>query len=110
MTRHPTASRSWRQWSEPQARKILARFAHSGLRLSAFARGEGCSVGRIVYWRERLAKSPQPPAPFVAVRVQQPQHSIKLHLHAITVELPADASPERIADIVVALNVRSAKC
>lgn len=108
MTRHPTASRSWRQWSEPQARKILARFDRSGLSLSAFARAEGCSVGRVVYWRERLAKSPQTAAPFVAVRVQHAQHSIKLH--AVTVELPPDTTAERIADIVVALAVRSAKC
>lgn len=110
MTRHPTAPRSWRQWSELQARKILARFARSGVSLSAFARAEGCSVGRIVYWRDRLAKSTQSPTPFVAVRVQHAQHPIKLKLHAITVELPADATAERVADIVVALAVRAAKC
>jgi transposase-like protein len=110
MTDHPTAPRRWRKWSEPQARRILDRLSRSGLSIAAFALAEGCSVSRIDYWRKRLAHSPQKSTPFVAVRVPHPQHTIKLHLHAITVELPADSSAERIADIAVALAVRSPEC
>ncbi len=60
--------RCWRQWTEPEARAVLAEFAQSGESLASFARGRGVSTNRIRYWRKRLGETALVPS-FVQVRL-----------------------------------------
>jgi len=109
MSQRSSKTPRWQQWTEREARDVLARLDRSELSVAAFARSLGVSIHRIRYWRTRLA-APQPassqaPDPFIAVRVR-PAHAIKITLAAVCVELAADTAAERIADIVAALAKR----
>jgi DNA-binding transcriptional regulator YiaG len=110
MARRTNRTARWQQWSEQEAREVLDRHSQSGLSIAAFADSIGCSVSRIQYWRHKL-RAPQRAAPdaFVAVHVR-PSHTIKLTLDAIGIELRDDTSPERIADIVIAIVQRQRSC
>ena len=110
MAQRSSEPRRLKQWTEREARDVLARLDRSDLSAAAFARSLGVSIHRIRYGRTRLA-TPSPPAstqasdPFIAVHVH-PAHAIKMTLAAVSVELAADTAAERIADIVVALAKR----
>lgn len=110
MSQRSSKTPRWQQWTEREARDVLARLDRSDLSAAAFARSLGVSINRIRYWRTRLAATPQPasaqaPDPFIAVRVR-PAHAVKITLAAVSVELAADTAAERIADIVAALAKR----
>jgi hypothetical protein len=110
MSQRPSETPRWQQWTEREARDVLARLDRSDLSAAAFDRSLCVSINRIRYWRTRVAATPQPastqwPAPFIAVRVR-PAHAIKITLAAVSVELAADTAAERIADIVAALAKR----
>jgi transposase-like protein len=110
MARRTIQASRWQQWSEQEAREMLARYTQSGLTIAAFALSMGCSVSRIQYWRHKLRTSqPAAPQPFVAVHLR-PSHTIKLMVDAIAVELPEDTPPERIADIIAAITQRQRAC
>jgi hypothetical protein len=114
MSQRPPKPQHWQQWTEREARDVLARLDRSELSIAAFARSLGVSIDRIRYWRARLAATPQPaaapaPAPFIAVRVRS-AHTIKITLAALCIELAADTDAERLADIVAALAKRQLPC
>ena len=54
-----------RRWKAPDARAALGAHAASGLSLAAFARREGLSLTRLMWWRKQLRGRPSttPPAP-----------------------------------------------
>ena len=54
----PLTSNSY--WREPDAERVLAVWAQSGLTLSAFARQCGLSVRRLSRWRKRLEEAGGP--------------------------------------------------
>ena len=56
-----------RRWKAPDARVALGAHAASGLSLAAFARREGLSPTRLMWWRKQLRVQPHP-APAGAVR------------------------------------------
>lgn len=71
MSRTADGRRSWQQWTEGEARAILAEFAQSGESQAGFARRKGVSSNRLVYWRKRVGEPPVVP-PFVQVRLPAP--------------------------------------
>ena len=109
MVRRTIQAPRWQQWSEQEAREMLARYTKSGLTIAEFASSVGCSVSRIQYWRQKLRAPQAAPEPFVAVHVR-PSHTIKLMVDSIAIELPEDTQPERIADILVAIAQRPRPC
>lgn len=62
MSQRTPKPQHWRQWTEREARDVLARLDRSELSAAAFARSIGVSINRIRYWRTRLAATPQPAA------------------------------------------------
>ena len=54
-----------RRWKAPDARAALGAHAASGLSLAAFARRDGLSLTRLMWWRKQLRGRPSttPPAP-----------------------------------------------
>lgn len=50
--RSPPASRH--QWTEADARRVLADWERSGITLEAFARSRGLVPQRLAWWRKRL--------------------------------------------------------
>jgi transposase-like protein len=64
--------RGRQQWTEEQAREVLARRGASGLSVERFARQMGFVPQRLHWWRSRLAKSDVEPAA-VAERIDRPQ-------------------------------------
>jgi hypothetical protein len=48
MSQRPSKSPRWQQWTEREARDVLARLDRSDLSAAAFARSLGVSINRIV--------------------------------------------------------------
>jgi transposase-like protein len=47
---------SSREWTEHDARLVLAQWQQSGTTLAAFARAQGMSAPRLYWWRRRLQR------------------------------------------------------
>ena len=47
---------SSREWTEQDARLVLAQWQQSGTTLAAFAREQGMSAPRLYWWRRRLQR------------------------------------------------------
>ncbi|MDP3196599.1 hypothetical protein [Tabrizicola sp.] len=102
------SNRRWRQWSEGEAREVLARLAASRQSVAAFARENGVSAHRITYWRARLGE-PQSAQLFVPVRVRGGA-TVELEIGPVVLRVREDISAERIAEIVVAIAQRQRAC
>ena len=48
------------QWTEVEARAVLAALAKSGLPLERFARDRGITPQRVYWWKKKLAEKPEP--------------------------------------------------
>jgi transposase-like protein len=97
----------WRQWSEDEARSVLARLDASGQSVAEFARFIGVSPHRITYWRSKLAAPPS--APFVPVRLAT-HSAIELAIGPVSLRLPEGTSAERVADLLAAIARKVGAC
>ena len=101
--------RSWRQWTEQEARAALAELAGSGESPADFARRRGISTQRIVYWKKRLRETTAPV--FVAVPLPPAtRDQIEIALDGITLRVREDLDVEHLADIIGALVRRGRGC
>lgn len=58
MAKLPSAAPRRTQWTEADARRVLADWQHSGGTLEAFARSRGLVPQRLAWWKKRLRISP----------------------------------------------------
>jgi hypothetical protein len=101
--------RSWRQWTEQEARAALAELGGSRETPAEFARRRGISTQRIVYWKKRLGESAAPV--FVAVPLAPAtRDQIEIALDGITLRVREDLDVEHLADIIGALGRRGRGC
>ena len=101
--------RRWRQWSEQEARGVLAELARSGEGIRQFARRQGVSEQRLHYWRKRVAES-GPPA-FVAVAVATGQsRQIEIASGSVTIRVREDLDLEQVAALVEVVARRGRGC
>ena len=101
----------WRQWTAEEARTALSELSRSGASLRDYARSKGVSVNRLLYWRKRLAQA-RPPA-FVAVTLPPPaapRGAIEILMGGVTVRVPDEGDPERVAGLVNALMRKFSGC
>lgn len=62
-----------RQWTPAEARRAMAACDGSGLTTAEFARRQGATAGRFLYWRRRLRATQSPSeARLLPVRVVSP--------------------------------------
>jgi hypothetical protein len=103
MARRPPTAPRRTQWTEADARRVLADWERSGDTLEAFARSRGLVPQRIAWWRKRL-RAPRPeassaltfvPAAVISAAPVAPAAMIRL-AHGIVIELDG-ASPIWIA-------------
>lgn len=57
MAKRPATSRRSTQWTEADARRVLANWERSGDSLEAYARSRGLVPQRLAWWRKRLRTS-----------------------------------------------------
>lgn len=101
--------RSWRQWTEDEARAALAELAGSRESPAEFARRRGISKQRIVYWKKRLGETAAPV--FVAVPLPAAtRHEVEIAIDGITLRVREDLDVEHLADIIGALGRRGRGC
>lgn len=101
--------RGWKQWSEAEAREVLAAWRVSGVSAHAFARQRGVSPHRLSYWRQRLAS--EATVGFVPVlRPAAVEARIEIVRAGVVVRVRELIDPERLARIVDALGRRSTSC
>jgi hypothetical protein len=93
---------SRRQWTEADARRVLADWKRTGGTLEAFAHSRGLVPQRIAWWQKRLRDQPVPqtaltlvPATVIGADSAGPAALIQLP-HGVVVEL-AGASPSWVA-------------
>lgn len=106
-----TRSGGWRQWTEREARAVLAELAAWRGTLAEFVRAKGVSRRRIEYWRARLG--PAKPPSFVAVRLPEARRAteeIAIRVDGIAVCVREDFDIEQLARIVGALARRPRAC
>ena len=106
-----TPKRRWRQWSEQEARELLAEFAASQQTAAAFSRRKGVSSGRIAYWRKRLDGSSlvlRETTDFVAVDLAAVGTSRCLEIVAagVVVRMREDLDADQVARLVQAIGRR----
>lgn len=59
MAKRPSAAPRQTQWTEADARRVLAQWQRSGDTLEAFARSRGLVPQRLAWWKKRLRISPR---------------------------------------------------
>lgn len=105
--------RSWKQWSEEEAREALRAWEASGASAKSFAEGKGFSAQRLLNWKRRLTSSPATSSAFVAVELaagtSTSRDAITIEHGSVTLRLPGTYSPEAIARLVRALSP-AARC
>jgi hypothetical protein len=111
MSRTADGRRRWQQWTEGEARTILAEFAQSGESQAGFARRKGVSSSRLVYWRKRVGELPS----FVQVRLPAPGTAldgarIEVVVDDVSVRVREDIDTGRLAALVRALSGREPLC
>jgi hypothetical protein len=114
MARTADGRRHWRQWTEAEARAVLAELSESGESLAGFARRKGVSTNRLVYRRRRLGEPPVVPS-FVQVRLPAPGTSpdgarIEVIVDDVSVHVREDIDLGRLASLVRALAGRAPAC
>ncbi len=101
----------WRQWTEAEARDVLAELDGSGLSDAAFARARSISRRRIAYWRERLGVGAVPAFVPVAVAptvIATP--TISVEMHGVVVRMREEIAVGKLVEIVVGLAGRECGC
>ncbi len=93
---------SQRQWTEADARRVLADWERTGGTLEAFARSRGLVPQRIAWWQKRLRDRPVAqtaltlvPATVIGAGLAEPAAVIRLP-HGVMIEL-GGASPDWVA-------------
>jgi transposase-like protein len=114
MSRTADGRRRWRQWTETEARAILAEFAESGESQAGFARRKGVSSNRLVYWRKRVGETTSVPS-FVQVRLPAartpPEGAcIEIVIGDVAVRAREEIDVGRLAALVRALAGREPAC
>jgi hypothetical protein len=109
-----TNERSWRRWSEAEARSELDELARTGETAIGFARRKGVSTQRLAYWRKRLAsaaKAEAKPA-FVAVTIPpaSARSEIEIRVADITVVVQEGCDVELVAHLVDGIWRRTRAC
>jgi hypothetical protein len=103
MAKRPSTAPRRTQWTEGDARRVLAAWERSGDTLEAFARSRGLVPQRLAWWRKRL-RAPRAeastaltfvPAAVIGATPVAPTAMIRLP-HGIAIELDG-ASPTWIA-------------
>jgi hypothetical protein len=104
------SSTARRQWTEADARSVLADWERSGDTLEAFARSRGLVPQRLWWWRKRLREQPPetPKAltfvPATVIGVEPIARAAVIRLpHGVVIEL-AGASPSWVAALARELS------
>jgi len=103
MAKRPSSAARRPQWTEADARGVLAEWEHSGKTLEAFARSRGLVPQRLAWWRKRLrAARPQTstaltfvPATVIGAATVGPAAVIRLP-HGVVIEIEG-VSPAWVA-------------
>ena len=98
-----------RRWTEEQGRAAIGGLARSGMSVNGFARREGISRTRLVYWKKRLGASDTPA--FVALPLPTPrQRQIEIAHGEVVLRVREDFDVEHLARIVHALLGQAREC
>jgi transposase-like protein len=95
-----------RRWSAEDARAALERLRRSGLSTAAFAQREGLSAKRLYLWQQRLKQKQK--ATFIEVvapALSEQRLEVALPC-GIIVRLAEASHPEKVAELVAALERR----
>jgi hypothetical protein len=101
----------WQQWTEAEARGVLAELDSSGLSVAAFARARGVSQRRIAYWRVRVGAVRMPA--FVPVEVAPTATvaaMISVEVQGVVVRVREEIAVAKLVEIVVGLAGRERAC
>jgi len=104
-----------RCWRADEARLVVERWRSSGLSAAAFARQQGVSTHRLLYWSKQLpVGSSGRPVGFVAVPMPSSQAGsaamIELEVGGVKVRVREELAPERIAQLCAALRAAERPC
>jgi transposase-like protein len=109
MDKQRTADGRRRQWSEQEAREVLAELARSGEGIGRFARRKGFSEHRLYYWRKRIAEGGTPA--FVAVPVTAARGAqVEIASEVVTVRVREDLDLEHLAALIEIVARRGRGC
>ena len=93
------------RWTEEQGRAAIGGMARSGLCTTAFARREGVSRARLVYWKKRLRAGFMAPPVFVAVPLPAARDGqLEIAYGEIVLRVREDLDVEHLTRIVHALR------
>jgi len=92
MARRPSSAARRTQWTEADARGVLAEWEQSGKTLEAFARSRGLVPQRLAWWRKRL-------------RAARPEASATLTLVPATVIGAATAAPAAVIRLAHGIEI-----
>ena len=114
-TKAGVGGRSWRQWSEAEARVHLEELRRTAESTAGFARRTGVSAQRLAYWKKLLAwtKGRETKPAFVAVTMAatpSTRAEVEIRVVGVTVIAREGCDIEHIARVVEALGRRTRPC
>ena len=107
-TKTGIGERSWRQWSETEARAHLEEFRRTAESAVEFARRKGVSTQRLAYWNKRLAsaKGRETKPAFVAVTMPatpSTRAEIEIRVAGVVIIAHEGCDVDHVARVVQAL-------
>jgi hypothetical protein len=113
-TKTGNGERSWRRWSEAEARTHLEELSRTTESAVGFARRKGVSTQRLTYWKKRLASAVSEDRPaFVAVTIPSTassRHEIEIRVADVAVVVREECDVEHVARLVEAIGRRLRAC
>lgn len=114
-TKAGVGGRSWRQWSEAEARVHLEELRRTAESTAGFARRKGVSSQRLSYWKKRLAwaEVTETKPAFVAVTLPptpSTRAEVEIRVAGVTVIAREGCDVEHVARVIEALGRRAPPC
>lgn len=114
-TKTGEGERSWRRWSEAEARTHLEELSRTTESAVGFARRKGVSTQRLTYWKKRLASavSEDTRPAFVAVTMPtaaSSRHEVEIRVADVAIVVREECDVEHVARLVEAIGRRLRAC
>lgn len=114
-TRTASSGRRWTQWTESEARAVVAEWNASEDTASAFAAARGVSRARLSYWIKRLGGHDEGNAAVAFVPVEigtsaRTRREIQIDCDGVCLRIAEDVDVEHLARIVRALGRGARAC
>ena len=104
-------SKRAKRWTAAEAREVVERWRGSGQSAAAFAAQQRISAARLSYWSKQLEHGCGDAPQFVAVAVPDASaaHAVEIAIGGLTLRVREGADAGFVAQLVTALQRRSAQ-